>query len=200
MKKTTLLLAGMMLALISFSQSSLTKEERSKAIDHLKMTQTDLVKLVAKLNDQQLNYRPNPEAWSIAECVEHIAISEKNLTGMVAMSMQEEANPEKRSELAMDDDQLLGLITNREQKVKTRPEFEPENSFGDFKQTLQQFKSRRKSSINYVKSTDHDLRNHYLPFPFGLIDSYQAILFMSGHTQRHTAQIKEIMEMEGFPE
>jgi len=30
-------------------------------------------------------------------------------------------------------------------------------------------------------------------FPFGKVDAYQVILLMSGHTIRHTDQIKEVI-------
>ncbi len=199
MKKTFLALAGIMLMAASVAQTTISSEERKKALNHLKKTQNELTSLVNRLSDSQVNFKPDENTWSIAECLEHIAISEKNLIGMIQNGLQGESDPSKRSEVAMSDEQIIGLITSREQKVKTRKEFEPTNSFGGFQGTVKAFKERRKSNMKFVKSTDEDLRNHYLQFPFGLIDTYQGILFMSGHTQRHTDQIKEIMESENFP-
>ena len=48
--------------------------------------------------------------------------------------------------------------------------------------------------------TEDDLRNRYFDFPFGKADSYQIILFLSGHTKRHTDQIKEVIANEKFPQ
>lgn len=199
MKKIILTLTGVLFMLASFAQTTITAEERKKALTHLKQTQSELTSLVAGLSESQVNFKPDENSWSIAECLEHIAISEKNLIGMIQNGLEGDSDPSKRSEVAMTDDQIVGLITSREQKVKTRKEFEPTNSLGDFNGTLKTFKERRKSNMKFVKSTDADLRNHYLQFPFGLIDTYQGILFMSGHTQRHTDQIKEIMENSEFP-
>ena len=170
-----------------------------EALNHLKKTQKELISLVDGLSETQINFRSKTESWSIAECMEHIAISEKNIMGLIETSLEEEANPSRRSEVVITDDQLLQLITSREQKVKTRREFEPTNSFGSFKNNLKAFNKRRKSNLKFIQNTDLDLRNHYVQFPFGLIDSYQAILFMSGHTTRHTDQIKEIMKQGDFP-
>ncbi|MEO9869647.1 DinB family protein [Ekhidna sp.] len=199
MKKLSLSLLGFLLVTIAISQTTISKEERKKALSHLKDSQSNLMSLVGGLNEDQLNFKVNEESWSIANCMEHIAISEENLMGMVKMSLKEQADPSKRAEVAMSDNQLIGIITSREQKVKTRKEFEPTNSFGGFSSTIKTFKERRKENMKFVKSTDMDLRNHYIQFPFGLIDSYQGIMFISGHTQRHADQIKEIMESEGFP-
>ncbi|MEQ8904193.1 DinB family protein [Ekhidna sp.] len=199
MKRLTTTLATIFIALLATAQTTIDKDERKKALEHLKKSQSDLIDLVNDLNAEQINFKQGEDSWSIAECMEHIAISEKNLIGMVQMSLKEESDPSKRGEVAMTDDQIIGLITSREQKVKTRKEFEPTNSFGDFDGTVRAFKERRESNIKFVKSTDADLRNHYMQFPFGLIDTYQGILFMSGHTQRHTDQIREIMNNDDFP-
>jgi len=94
---------------------------------------------------------------------------------------------------------VVGIITNRTEKIKTRPDLEPTNSFGSYDGSVDEFKAKRKESIKFVKSTDQDLRNHYYEFPFGLVDSYQVMLFMAGHSIRHTKQIKEIMAQESFP-
>ncbi len=199
MKKFILNVAGLLLVTVTIAQTSINEEERKKALNHLKETESTLISMTKSLTSEQLNFKTDESSWSIAECMEHIAISEKNIIEMVQSSLKEDADPSKRSEVAMSDEQILGLITSREQKVKTRETFEPTNSFGGYSETVKAFRERRKANMKFVKSTDADLRNHYLQFPFGLIDSYQGVLFMSGHTKRHTDQIKEIMESDGFP-
>ncbi|MEQ6168862.1 DinB family protein [Ekhidna sp. MALMAid0563] len=198
--KKVLSISVFTLIILTVCAQGITDQERKRALSHLKQTNGELANLVKGLSDEQVNYKPGEDQWSIAECLEHIAISEQNLMGMIQNSLQADPNPSKRSEVAMGDDQLLGLITSREQKVKTRKEFEPTNSFGGFTGTLKTFKQRRKSTMKFVKSTDLNLRNYYMQFPFGLIDSYQGVLFLSGHTKRHTDQIKEIMQSESYPQ
>jgi hypothetical protein len=72
-------------------------------------------------------------------------------------------------------------------------------TFGSFESTLDEFRIKRDNNINYIKTTADDLRNHFNDFPFGKIDSYQTILFMAGHSKRHTEQIAEIMNDASFP-
>lgn len=196
------LLSTLSIALIStiaLAQTTISKEERSKAIDHLKNTNAELLKTVKGLSDEQLKYKPTADAWSVAECVEHITISENSIFGIVQMTLKNDPDPSMRSEVKMSDEQVVGMIESREQKIKTRPEFEPSNKFGSYDATLTEFKDKRKSNMKYVKGSEDDLRNRYFDFPFGKVDSYQVVLFMSGHTKRHTDQIKEVMASEGFP-
>ncbi|MEP5612866.1 MAG: DinB family protein [Cyclobacteriaceae bacterium] len=188
-----------LLSSVAFAQTTLSKEERSKAIEHLKNTNAELLKTVKGLSEEQLNYKPTEDSWSVANCVEHLAISENNIFGIVQMTLQSDPDPSLRSEVKMSDDQVIGLIQSREQKVKTRTEFEPTNKYGGYDGSLAEFKTKRKENMKYVKSSQDDLRNRYFDFPFGKVDAYQVIIFMSGHTKRHTDQIKEVMASAGYP-
>ncbi|WP_420582038.1 DinB family protein [Reichenbachiella sp.] len=197
--KSILLVQILLLTGLSTLAQSLTKAEKSTAINHLKQSQSELLIAVKDLSEDQLNYMPDEGVWSIAQTMEHIAISEKNIFGLVEMTLKTDPDPSKRSEVLMTDEQLLAMITSREQKVKTRPEFEPTNSFGTFQSSLDAFNAQRKSNIAFVKKTKEDLRNRYFDFPFGKVDAYQVILFMSGHSQRHMKQIVEVIQSDGFP-
>ncbi|MGI9542590.1 MAG: DinB family protein [Cyclobacteriaceae bacterium] len=201
MKRTLNLIACVAFVLTSGTilAQEMTKVERSKALDHLKSTQDQLMKTVVGLSKEQLNFRSSEDAWSIAQCVEHIAIAETSLFGLVQMTLQNNPDPSLRDSVAMSDDQVVGLITSRERKVKTQEELTPRGKFGSYQGSIDEFKSKRASNKAYLASTKDDLRNRYFDFPFGKVDSYQLILFMSGHTARHTDQIKEIMASPGFP-
>lgn len=198
MKKLPILLFLVWCTTMSFAQE-LSKTDRTKLVDHLKQSQDELFKSIKGLTNEQLHFKASEGAWSIAECVEHMAITEKGIFMMVESALTAEADPSRRSEVQMTDEQILGIIRSRDQKVKTRPEMEPQNNFGNYSETVKAFKQRRKANLSFVKSTDQDLRNRYCQFPFGTIDAYQTILFLSGHVQRHTDQIKEVMAAGKFP-
>lgn len=63
-------------------ESSLTKSERKFAIERFKNSKNNLLNAIKGLSTTQLNFKASPESWSIAECTEHIAISETMLYGM----------------------------------------------------------------------------------------------------------------------
>lgn len=199
MKKFGFILLALMFAGFGLNELKLTDEERSKAIDHLSQTRDNLLSVLEGLTEEQLHYKPSPESWSVAECVEHIAISENNIMEMASGAVQVTADASKRSEVTITDDQLLGMITDRSNRVKTSAAFEPSGKFGSFEETLEAFKDKRQENIDYLQNTEDDLRNHYADLPFGKADAYQVILFMSGHTERHTKQIEEIMADPGYP-
>ena len=92
----------------------------------------------------------------------------------------------------------MGIITSRDQKVKTSEAFEPSGKFGSHVETVKAFVDKRGEHIEYLKTTEDDLRNHYGKLPFGTIDGLQILLFMSGHTERHVAQMEEVMAHTDF--
>ena len=197
--KLLLFMVAIVAMSFNYPGSGLTDAERKYAARLLQETRDDLVKKVSGLTPEQLNFKPDANSWSVAECVEHIAISENNLFGFAQMSLQQPADPSKRSEVKMTDEAIVKMISDRTNKVKTKEAFEPTGKFGTFEATLNEFKTKRDSNINYINTTADDLRNHYNDFPFGKIDAYQTILFMAAHTKRHTDQIEEVLKKPNFP-
>jgi hypothetical protein len=201
MKSFKLILFSCAFLAMSFSnpEPGLTDAERKYAASLLQETKDNLIKKVSKLSQDQLNFKPDANSWSVAECVEHIAISENNIFGFCQMAMQQEADPSKRTEVKMSDEAIVKMIADRSSKVKTQESFEPKGKFGTFEATLAEFKTKRDDNIKYVNTTTDDLRNHYNDFPFGKIDTYQTILFMAAHSKRHTDQIDEVIKHAAFP-
>ncbi|NJO25073.1 MAG: DinB family protein [Bacteroidia bacterium] len=151
------------------------------------------------LSANQLNWKPADSVWSAAECAEHLALSEKNLFDWAMGTLKEAANPSRRNELKMDDEAVKKVITDRSFRVKTREGFIPSGQFGDIKKTMAVFNERRDGLIKYIRDTKDDLRNHFAETPLGLLDTYQLLLFLSGHTIRHTAQIADLKSHPDFP-
>ena len=199
MKKLYFLICILLAAGFTTAELKLTEEEREKGIEELKRTKEMLASAVEDLNDDQLDFKATPESWSIAEIVEHLTISEHAFEKMLQGALQTPADMAKRSEVKFTDDELMGMITDRTNKVKTSEAFEPSGKFGSYEETLEAFYNKRGEHIEYLKNTEDDLRHHYGELPFGTIDGYQVLLFMSGHVERHVKQIEEVMDNDDFP-
>jgi len=184
----------------TLTSTSLTSKERKFAANHLKETKSDFLKSVKDLSKSQLDFKPAPDKWSVKECAYHIAIAEKNLWETLDAAMKQPANPEKRSEIKMTDDQIIKLLEDRSRKFKTTEKFEPQNTpFKTLDEALESFKTLRNDHIKYMKNTTEDLRNHVAQLPVGWIDCYQICLFMSAHSNRHSQQIEEVKTDPNFP-
>ena len=104
---TTLVITGLA---GTVKNTTLSTQERKFAVSQLKETKTDLLKSIRGLTTAQLNFRSNPEKWSIKEHLEHIAVAEKVLWGKLETAMKKPATPEKRHLVKMSDIDVVKAV------------------------------------------------------------------------------------------
>lgn len=165
--------------------------------EYLEETSEKLEDDVSDLSEAQLNFKPNAETWSVAECLEHIIKTEGEL--FKALQQTLENDQDEAGEVSMDDAALIAMITNRDQKAKASPNLLPENKYASSEEALEAFETQREEIKDYLKDSDADMYAHTFDFPFATVDAHQLVLFLAGHTARHTLQIEEVMADPGFP-
>ena len=179
---------------------SLPGKERKILVNDLKETKKEFLQSIKGLSEAQLNFKPSPDAWSIKECAYHIAISEGNMWKWAEDALKQKPNPEKRSEIKLADADFMQRIRSRENKVKTFSSYEPVNTpYKSLDEAVDEFKSKRADLVKYAKTSTGNMRDHVVEGMMGMMDTYQLILVLSGHTARHTAQIEEIKQHPNFP-
>lgn len=191
-----------LLLLFSFLNpgEELTAKEKEYASSYLNQTKQAVFDATKNLSAAQLQYKMAPDRWSIEECLKHIAISEKNLRGMVDGLLKQPATPEKRSEVKVTDEQLIEGTTDRSNKAKAAEVFDPKNTpYHNSQEALDDFSASRDNLINYIKTSKDDMRNHIISLPFGTYDAFQLVLLVGAHSSRHTQQIEEVKADPGFP-
>jgi hypothetical protein len=209
MKSFAVLCLVLTLAIASIAQTvsvpaaptSLTAEEREKALASLQATHDAFLKSIAGLSEKQWRFKSAPDRWSVAEVSEHIGLSESMIFGMVqSRVMTSPAAPEKRAEVAGRDEMILKMVPDRSHKAQA-PEFlKPTNRWANEADLTKTFEDSRKATMDYVRTTNDDLRDHFGPHPvFGTLDAYQWILLISAHSERHTKQIEEVKADPNFP-
>ena len=180
--------------------STLSKEERKNAISILKETKKYFLKSVKGLSDAQLDFKAAPEKWSIRQCMEHITLAESFLDQLLQGTLNAPANPEKRAEIKIKDEQIVPMLLDRSHKAQAPEPIQPKGNFKSAEDIIQQFNTARDKHIDYIKTTQDDMRNHCAPHPaFGMLDTYQWMLLLAGHSKRHTLQIEEVKTSPGFP-
>jgi len=183
------------------AQTTLTAGEREVALKSLEATRDAFLQSIAGLSEKQWRFKPGPDRWSVAEVSEHIAVSESALFSMVRDKiMTSPADPSKRAEVAGKDEIVLQRVPDRSHKAQA-PEFlKPTNRWATREETTKAFEDSRKATMNYIRTTNDDLRDHFGPHPLlGALDAYQWILLISAHSERHTKQIEEVKADPNFP-
>src|SRR5262249_56390281 len=165
----------------SREKSALTPDERQAAIKYLEETRQKVLDSLKDLSDAQWKFKSAPDRWSAAEVAEHIAVSEETLLGLVTdRVMKSPATPEKKEAAKGKDELIRNSITNRSVKAQAPEMLRPTNRFKTRQHTIKAFNSSRDKTIEYVKTTQDDLRTHFMPHPiFKNLTPYQCSLLLS---------------------
>jgi hypothetical protein len=182
-------------------EARLTAAERKFAINYLNKTRTRLLNDVKGLSKTQLYYVPNDTSWSVAQCVEHITLSEDLIKQWINGSLVGPATPDRKSEEKYTPETLIAIVIDRSQnRGKTGGPWLPNGQFPTTADAIRTFVGRRDSTIAYVDSTKADLKVHFIDHPqWGALDLYEAFVMLSAHCERHTEQLEEVIASPNFP-
>jgi DinB superfamily len=198
-----LLLLTTFYAATAFTQPTsdgLTGAERKFALDNLQRTKDRFLNDVKGLSAAQLSFKADTSRWSIAQCIEHIALAENLFWQWEQGIVKQPAAPEKKNLEKYTDEQIMKGMVDRSHKFKAPEMLQPVGKFPSSDAAIQAYTNRRDSIMEYVKITTDDLKNHFTEHPaFGTVDTYQLLLMVAEHCERHTLQIEEVKATPGFP-
>ena len=192
-------MASLALLAPAFGQT-LTQGERDRALSELYAGRKMFLDSIAGVTDAQWNFKPAPDVWSIAECAEHITLSEDLIFGMVSKVMASPAEPEKAGQVKGRDEMILKGVVDRSQKFKAPEPLVPTHRWPTQAAMIAHFKESRDRTLDYVRTTPDALRVHFMDHPvLKTMDAYQWILLLAAHTERHTAQLNEVKQNPNYP-
>jgi uncharacterized damage-inducible protein DinB len=179
---------------------AMTSAERAALLDQLTKTKQGFIDSVRGLNEAQWRFKPNAFKWSVAECAEHIILSEDFLFGVSQQMLKSPAQARASVSGQPPDEALLMRVADRSQKVLNPDALAPKGRFKTPDEAIAEFSARRDRHIEYVRTTSDELRAHFSPGPGGTKpDAYQFLLLTASHSARHTAQIKEVEANPKYP-
>lgn len=175
-----------------------TEKDREFALKFLNDTKADYIKQLTGLSDAQLNFRAAEGRWTIAEIAEHITVVENALFGM--MTAPNAAKTLKCEDVPrIADTALILAITNRSQKFTAPEQVRPNGRWKTVADLIANFEKARNTTVDHIKNNKADLRGTFVQSPMGMVDSFQGILFIAGHGDRHLAQLKEVKADARYP-
>jgi len=196
MKRISVISSALLFLGAAFGQG-LAQADRDRGVEYLQKTRDGVVEAVKGLSDAQMKFKAAPDRWSVAETLEHIAKSEDYIFQNAEKAMKSPAGPAGR-DTAKIDAMVLAMIPDRSHKAQAPPSLVPTSS-GTPAESLDHFLKSRAKTIAFTESTP-DLREHAADSPLGQpLDVYEWMLFIAGHSERHTKQILEVKADPNFP-
>ena len=185
----------------AFAGEPLEQGRRDFAMSNLHASRKMFLDATANLTPAQWSFKAGPDRWSIAECAEHISVSEDYIWGAVdKLVAGPPSDPELIAKTKGKDEMLVKMVPDRGQKFQAPEPIQPKKLLSDPTEYIARFKASRDKHIAYVETTKDSLRDRVTPHPAaGPLDAYQWILLVSAHSERHVLQILEVKADPNFP-
>jgi uncharacterized damage-inducible protein DinB len=180
----------------------MTAEERAKATKLFKESHDHFLKAVEKLSDEQWNFKPAPDRWSVGECAEHIMLSERLIFGSVERALAADANADWEAKTQGKSEFLERVLPDRSRKAQAPEPIQPGKQNLTRAEIMARFKELRAKSLKFAETTELPLKQHTVdhPFPvFNTLNAYQWLIYVPLHHIRHNQQIDEVLASPGFP-
>ncbi|MBO0798999.1 MAG: DinB family protein [Blastocatellia bacterium] len=158
------------------------------------------------LNHEQMNWKSNPETWSIAQCFDHLIVTSNSYFPQFDRIIEGKKTTTLQSLpfLPAFWGRLLinALSPNSKGKFKATQPFQPASSKID-PQIISKFAAQQNELIGKIRATEGRaperviIRSPVLKFmTYSLLDAYRIIVV---HERRHFKQAQRVMEAPGFP-
>jgi hypothetical protein len=180
---------------------TLSQKEREEGVAELEGSRKAFLDATNGLSEAQWNFKPGPDRWSIAECAEHIGVTETFILNLITeQALKGPAEPEKRAQVQGKDATIMPMALDRSAKFKAPEIIQPTRRWATSGEITKNVLENRARTIEFVSTTQEDLRDHFMDHPvFKTLDTYQWILLTSAHMRRHTLQILEVKGDPNFP-
>src|SRR5665213_1247788 len=110
-------------------------QERTEIVENLERSRQEFIAAVAGLTELQAKTRPDPERWSVLDCVEHVTTVEERFQGWLNAGEKLDApRIDKEKEAA-----LMARVPDRSTRVKAPEAVVPAGRFTTLEQALEQF-------------------------------------------------------------
>ena len=167
----------------------------------------DARQLTADLSESQLNWKPAPDKWSIAECLDHLTLScagfRTYLTDAIARGRAKwPVNSPPQYRPTWMGGWLARQLIEPSRKLPAPKIFRP--SVSRISNALDRFLEQQASFLDFTRQTSGlDYNKTRLRSPVTALIRYSladALVITVVHEQRHLAQARRVRETAGFPE
>jgi DinB superfamily len=159
--------------------------------------------LAANVSEEQLNWKPSPDRWSVAQCLEHLTVSNREfepyLTAAIARGKERwpVTAPVRYKPTLLGGWLARQLLPETTRKASAPKIFRPSEA-PVIRDSLQRFLNEQTRILNFVgdaKGFDYNkarLRSPVTPLiRYSVADAFVIIVV---HCQRHLAQARRVLE------
>lgn len=163
--------------------------------------------LVADLNETQLNWKPAPDKWSIAQYLEHLTVATAEFEPYFTKAINENREKRRAANSPAYRPTFLGgllikyLLPDSTTNLRAPKLLQPTSS--QIEGSLEKFLGQQEKFLDFVRQADGiDYNKTRLRSPVTALMRYSladAFVLTVVHEQRHLGQARRVRETPGFP-
>ncbi len=176
--------------------ASCTEVDKAKLLDALRKGGEAFLSSIAGVGEAACRLRPAENRWSVLECAEHVAVAEEVMLGLVT-GERKARDPEGPKR----DERILRSGTERSTRFEASNQSQPRGRFSTVSEAAAHFRATRERTLRLIEQPGEDLRATEVKHPHhavGVISTYECLLLMGSHAQRHALQIEEIKNSPAY--
>lgn len=135
-------------------------------------------------------------SWSVLDTVEHLTVAEKTMARLVTTARRPKSSGTPNRE-----DIFLRVAADRSRKLEAPEAARPTGRFANLAEAAAQFGAARDKALEFVRNVNEDLRATEVTHPHpaaGTVSTYEMLILMAKHAERHALQIEEIKTTLGL--
>jgi len=197
MRKIILVLCTVLcLGSVAFGQT-LTPEDKEKGVKYLEQTRQGVIDATKGLSAAQWTFKAAPDRWSIAEVMEHISLSEDFIYENGVQKAYKAQPGAADRDYKKTDAAIVAMVPDRSVHRQAPGPLVPTDKITG-PEALDKFLKSRSRNIEFLEKSP-GLRGGVADSPLGPTDTYEWLLFISAHSDRHTKQMLEVKADPNFP-
>ena len=168
-----------------------TEVDKATLLETLRKGEEAFLHSVAGVSEATCRLRSAEDRWSVLECAEHVAVAEEVMLGLVTGERKLRNAEEPRR-----DGRILRSGIDRSMRFNASAQSRPRGRFSTLAEAVAYFRAVRERTLRLVEETSEDLRATEVMHPHpvvGVISTYECLLLMGSHAQRHALQIEEVI-------
>jgi hypothetical protein len=176
--------------------TSCIEVDKATLLETLRKGEEAFLHSIAGVSEATCRPRPAEDRWSILECAEHVAVAEEVMLGLVTGKRKT-----RNTETPKRDDRILRSGTDRSMRFDASDQSRPRGRFSTLAEAVAHFRAVRERTLRLVGETREDLRATEVMHPHhavGVISTYECLLLIGSHAQRHALQIEEVKNSPAY--
>jgi len=165
------------------------------------------VSAFSHLNAAQLNYKTDPKSWSIAQCLDHLMVTDKQYTPVLKEMAAGNYKPTFWAKMGIGSKFFGNFLIKTtapipEKKGKTIPSFEPSKSDlpSDILKQYQKHDKEWRALLSQLDGMDYVKTRLSSPAGAAITYSLEDLLtILANHKERHYHQAMAVMQSDAFP-